>query len=90
MSVIEKFQEGLMFFNDGQLNEALAIFTSLTNEEFEDKLFKIMAYKSIANIYTLKNDYERAINYSKLAFEYYETEGNIDEKVNSILSIGNL
>jgi tetratricopeptide (TPR) repeat protein len=90
MSVIEKFQEGLMFFNDGQLNEALAIFTSLTNEEFEDRIFKIMAYKSIANIYTLKNDYERAINYSKLAFEYYETEGNLEEKVNSILSIGNL
>lgn len=93
MSVIEKFQEGLMFFNEGLLNEALAIFqdiTSLTNEEFDDKIFKIMAYKSIANIYTLKNDYERAINYSKLAFEFYETEGNVDEKVNSMLSIGNL
>ena len=79
-----------MFFNEGQLNEALAIFTSLSNEEFEDRIFKIMAYKSIANIYTLKNDYERAISYSKLAFEYYETEGNVEEKINSILSIGNL
>ena len=38
----------------------------------------------------MKNDYERAIKYSKLAFEGYENDKNIEEKVNSLLSIGNL
>ena len=93
VNVIERFQEGLTLLNEGSLNQALAVFTTLSKnfpEDLEDKIFKIMTFKSIAGIYTLKEDWENAIMYYQKAYAFYEESGNINEKINTLLSLGNL
>lgn len=88
---VEQFQEGLALLNDGELDKAAVVFQSLVHNfpPDLDTLFKTMALKSLASIYTTKGDWSKAILYYEEAFKLHEG-GDVHEKINTLLTLGNL